>query len=60
MFKGVENVEVYLCGKGHCPKVVINEDGVEIGEEGNLVKLNTGEWNVLVERIIEGKLDRMN
>lgn len=52
-------MEVYLCGKGHCPKVVINEDCVEIGEEENLVKLNSSEWNVLVDKIKEGKLGRI-
>jgi hypothetical protein len=52
-------MEVNLCGGGHCPKVVAKKDLVEIGEEGNLVKLRPEEWNVLVESIEEGKLRKI-
>ena len=46
-------MEVYLCEKGcgHCPKVKVKSDVVEIGEEGNLVRLNPNEWNILVKKI---------
>lgn len=52
-------MEVKLCGGGHCPKVVTKKDLVEIGEEGNLVKLRPEEWNVLVDSIEEGKLRKI-
>ncbi len=32
---------------------------VEIGEEGNLVKLNADEWNTLVDFVNSGKLKRI-
>jgi hypothetical protein len=52
-------MEVKLCSGGHCPKVVTKKDLVEIGEEGNLVKLKPEEWNVLVESIEAGKLRKI-
>ncbi len=39
-----------------CPEVVISEDSVVIGEDGNQVRLSTGEWNVLVAAVKEGRL----
>lgn len=42
---------------GRCPEVVVYKDGVHIGEEGNLVRLNKQEWNNLVEKIKAGCLD---
>ncbi len=39
-----------------CPEVVIADDCVEIGEEGNRVRLSTAEWNVLVAAVKEGHL----
>ena len=39
-----------------CPEVVIADDSVWIGEEGNQVRLSTAEWNVLVTAINEGHL----
>jgi len=39
-----------------CPSVEIEEDEVRIGEAGNLVKLTSAEWNVLVRAIQAGEL----
>ncbi len=39
-----------------CPEVVIGEDGVLIGEEGNQTRLSREEWNVLVEGVKSGAL----
>ena len=39
-----------------CPQVEISDDSVLIGEEGNQVRLSTGEWNVLVAAVKEGRL----
>ena len=39
-----------------CPEVVIADDSVLIGEEGNQVRLSSAEWNVLVGAIKEGHL----
>ena len=49
-------MEVYLCCKDNCPKVLKVEGGVEIGEYENLVKLKPEEWNTLVDKIVEGEL----
>lgn len=40
----------------NCPEVVIADDSVLIGEEGNQVHLSTEEWNVLVTAVKEGHL----
>lgn len=39
-----------------CPEVVIADDSVLIGEEGNQVRLSPAEWNFLVTAINEGHL----
>lgn len=52
-------MELNLCGKGHCPKVVSTKEGVNIGEKGNLVKLKNEEWNTLVDAIKGGKIDKI-
>lgn len=39
-----------------CPEVLIADDYVLIGEEGNRVRLSNAEWNVLVTAIKEGRL----
>jgi len=39
-----------------CPAVIVYEDEVHIGEEGNRVKLSKEEWNVLVRSILRGEL----
>ena len=40
----------------HCPKVVINEDGVTIGEDQNIVRPSHTEWNELAMRVRSGEL----
>jgi hypothetical protein len=40
----------------HCPEVVIETDGVRIGEADNVVRLSHAEWNQLVALIQSGKL----
>jgi hypothetical protein len=48
---------ISLCpGCDACPSVEIDEHEVRIGEAGNLVKLATAEWNVLVRAIKAGEL----
>jgi hypothetical protein len=39
-----------------CPAVEVSDEEVRIGEEGNLVRLNAGEWNTLVRLIRSGEL----
>jgi hypothetical protein len=39
-----------------CPEVIVEDDGVRIGEAGNLVRLSHAEWNQLVSLIQSGKL----
>jgi hypothetical protein len=53
----MEPVRVVLCSQcEYCPEVVINDEGVTIGEEKNVVKLSHAEWNELVARIRSGEL----
>ena len=53
----MEPVTVVLCSQcEHCPEVVINDGGVTIGEDQNVVKLSHAEWNELVTRIRSGEL----
>ncbi len=52
-------IEFLLCGKKCCPVVIQTEQGVEIGEKNNLVKLKPDEWNKLVEAIKSGKLNKI-
>jgi hypothetical protein len=40
----------------HCPEVVINDDGVVIGEDQNIVRLSHAEWNELVMLVRRGEL----
>ena len=48
---------ISLCpGCDACPSVEVDEHEVRIGEEGNLVKLTSAEWNVLVQAIKAGEL----
>jgi len=37
-----------------CPEVVINDEGVTIGEHANTVRLSHAEWNELVSLIKRG------
>ncbi len=49
-----------LCGDcEHCPQVVVEEEEVRIGDEGNLVRLKREEWNALVGYIKEGRLSKL-
>jgi len=41
-----------LCGSGHCPAVKIEDDRIEIGEEGNLCVLSKREWKTLKAKIL--------
>ena len=50
---------VQLCQGGCCPVVKIEEERVEIGEEGNLCVLKKEEWNTLVEKILKGELGKI-
>lgn len=43
---------VELCGSGHCPVVKIEDDRVEIGEDGNLCVLSKPEWETLKAKIL--------
>lgn len=52
---------VSLCPAcGACPEVALDlkKDEVQIGEPGNLVRLNREAWNNLVEKIQSGELKR--
>ena len=39
-----------------CPAVVVGDDAVTIGEEGNQVRLSVAEWDVLVSAVKQGHL----
>jgi len=41
-----------------CPEVVIGDETVLIGEEGNQVRLSSAEWDVLVTAVKEGRLEK--
>ena len=47
---------VELCCKGQCPVVKIEDDRVEIGEEGNLCVLSQEEWETLKARILNREI----
>ncbi len=48
---------VTLCGeKGCCPVVKVDEERVEIGEDGNLCVLKKSEWETLKKKILEKEL----
>jgi len=43
---------VTLCSEGSCcPVVKVLDDRIEIGEEGNLCVLTSGEWETLKTKI---------
>jgi len=55
-------LRVSLCPAcGACPEVVLDvaKDEVQIGETGNLVRLNKEAWNTLVEKIQQGELTKL-
>jgi hypothetical protein len=57
----MENLKVTLCpaGSGACPDVEITDEGVRIGEAGNLAILKKDEWNLLVDLIHSGQLTKV-
>ena len=53
----MKTITMSLCPVcGACPEVVIEADGVRIGEADNMVRLSHVEWNQLVDLIRSGKL----
>ena len=53
-------IVVSLCPAcSECPTVEVRDHEVCIGEGSNLVKLNVGEWNVLVRAVKAGTLDEV-
>lgn len=42
-----------------CPEVVVADEAVIIGEEGNQVRLSPEEWNALVEGVKGGAIRRV-
>ena len=53
-------MEYALCGEGSCcPQLNIKGKKVTIGEEGNVVSLNAGQWNDLVKLIKSGKVGKV-
>lgn len=42
-----------------CPEVVVSDEEVSIGEPGNLVRLSSNEWNVLVGAIKAGEIAKV-
>jgi hypothetical protein len=51
------DLRVSLCPNcDACPEVVVADDAVTIGEEGNQVRLTREEWNVLVAAIESGEI----
>lgn len=56
----METVTFSLCTEcEHCPEIVIDAEGVRIGEAGNLVRLTQTEWNRLVALVRQGKLGEL-
>ena len=53
----MESITFSLCPEcDACPEVVIEAEGVRIGEAGNIVRLNHAEWKQLVTLVRSGKL----
>jgi hypothetical protein len=53
----METITMSLCPAcGACPQVIIDVDGVRIGEADNIVWLSSAEWNQLVAFICGGQL----
>ncbi len=48
---------VSLCGEQQCcPVVKIDDERVEIGEEGNLCVLTNSEWETLKQKILDKEI----
>ncbi len=53
----MERMTVTLCSAcEHCPSVEIDDRGVRIGEDANMVNLSHAEWNELVRKVLDGEL----
>ncbi len=53
----MEPITFSLCPEcDACPEVVIEAEGVRIGEVDNIVRLSHAEWNQLVTLVRSGKL----
>lgn len=53
----MEPITFSLCPEcDACPEVVIDAEGVRIGEADNMVQLSNAEWNQLVTLVRSGKL----
>ena len=53
----METKTINLCGSGGCcPVLRLGDDFMEIGEEGNLCRLTSSEWNTLREKILCGEI----
>lgn len=53
----MEPITFSLCPEcDACPEVVIDAEGVRIGEAENLVRLSHAEWNQLVQLVRSGRL----
>ena len=48
---------VLCCGESGCARVDFADDGVEISDSENTVKLTQGEWDLLVEKIKKDELE---
>jgi hypothetical protein len=54
------NRTVTLCPEcGACPEINLYDSEVTIGEEGNMVKLKTDEWNAIVDKILGGEIGKV-
>jgi hypothetical protein len=53
----METITFSLCPEcDACPEVVIEAEGVRIGEADNTVRLSHAEWNQLVALVRSGRL----
>jgi hypothetical protein len=53
----MEPITFSLCPEcDACPEVVIDAEGVRIGEADNMVQLSHAEWNRLLTLVRSGKL----
>ena len=53
----MQSIKFTLCPAcEECPEIEITDQGVWIGEEGNIVRLSYAEWNELVRLIKQGEL----
>ena len=53
-------MKVVLCTEcENCPEVELTDNGVKIGETGNLAILTHKEWNLLVDLIQAGQLTKV-